>query len=104
MERFYCLFLHSDVVLTDEREQHIAARHPDLLPAYRDTLASTLFDPDQVRRSKRISNALLFSRWFDEVRNGKYVVVVVITNAPHWIITAYMTKTLAEGDVLWTRN
>lgn len=104
MEWFSCTYLNSDVVLTDEREQHIAVRHPDLLPVYRHTIAATLFDPDQVRQSKRISNALFFSRWFDEVRNGKFVVVIVITDGRNWIVTAYIARALAEGEVLWTRN
>ncbi len=39
-----CPYLESNVELTDEREQHIAARHPDLLPEYRHTIATTLME------------------------------------------------------------
>jgi len=48
------------VELGDERERHIAERHPDLHPRHRDRIAATLADPDQVRRSCRFGEA----RWF----------------------------------------
>ena len=38
----------------------------------------TLWHPDQVRRSSRSNNTKLFSRWFESLRGGKYVVVVVV--------------------------
>lgn len=92
MSLFHCPYLQSDVELTDERELHIRAQHPDLLPAYCDKIGEALADPDQIRRSERFTDARLFTRWFDDVRDGKYVVVVVVTDATpnerHWIITA----------------
>jgi hypothetical protein len=78
-----------------------------LLPAHRDRIATTLADPDQIRRSKRFGEAMLFSRWYPELKGGKHVVVVVIIESDvprHWIITAYIARTLAEGAVEWTRN
>jgi hypothetical protein len=108
MTRFPCPYLHSEVDLTDEREQHIAESHPDLLPEHRDLLAQALSDPDQVRLSRRFGNARLFSRWFDTLREGKHVVVVVVSDAAangrHWLITAYIARKLAQGDVEWTRS
>jgi hypothetical protein len=70
---------------------------------------STLADPDQVRRSSRFGNARLFSRWFESLRGGKYVVIVVVSEpAPserHWIITAYIARKLAKGgDIEWERT
>lgn len=108
MARFACSYLHSEVELTDEREQHITQRHPDLLPEHRERIADTLASPDQVRRSRRFGNARLFSRWFDTVRGGKYVIVIVVSDpAPsnrHWIITAYLVRRVEEGVIEWTRN
>jgi hypothetical protein len=92
----------------DEREHHIAERHPDLLPAHRDRLAETLADPDEVRKSARFANARLFARQFDTPRSDKHVVVVVVSDTVpakrHWIITAYLARRLAEGDSEWKRN
>ena len=108
MRVFPCPYLKGEVELTDEREAHIARTHPDLLPEYLAHMGQTLADPDQVRRSARMSTARLFSRWFEDVRRGKYVVVVVVSEAApverHWIITAYITRRLASGEVEWQRN
>jgi hypothetical protein len=103
-----CPYLHAEVELTDERERHIARQHPDLLPAYRQSIIDTLKDPDGVRRSARVGNARLFSRWFDNIRGGKHVVVVVVSGAGdsgnHWIIMAYLSTGLASGEIEWTRS
>jgi len=108
MTCFPCPYLHGEVELTDERQQHIAETHPDLLPVHRDLLAQVLSEPDQVRRSRRFGNARLFSRWFDTLREGKHVVVVVVSDASahgrHWLITAYIARKLVQGDVEWTRS
>jgi hypothetical protein len=59
---FPCPYLHGEVELSDERERHIAERHPDLLPEHRHRIAPTLAGPDQIRRSQRFGSAKLFSR------------------------------------------
>jgi len=108
MAQLPCPYLKGDVELTIERERHIAERHPDLLPDHYDLMAATLAAPDLVRRSPRLGNARLFSRRFDHIRAGKYLVVVVVSDAAperrHWIVTAYFTRRLAEGEVEWQRN
>ena len=59
-------------------------------------------EPDRIRPSVRVNNALMFTRWFPNVRGGRFVVVVVVSDAGaqprHWVVTAYMTKRLAEKD------
>lgn len=64
----------------------------------------TLSDPDHVRRSARFAGAKLFSRWYNDLRGGKHVVVVVVkepdARAQHWIITAYMAKRLTEEELV----
>jgi len=108
MVAFSCPYLGGEVELTEEREKHIAERHPDLLPKHRDRLATTLADPDEVRKSARLVNARLFLRWYDTVLGGKHVVVVVVTDAGpshrHWVITAYAAQKLTEGVVEWQRS
>ena len=108
MRRFACPYLQGEVELTEARERHIAERHPDLLPEYRERIVATLADPDQVRQSIRFGSAKLFSRWHTDVRGGKYVVVVVVSEREpyerHWIITAYMARKLAQGEIEWERH
>lgn len=81
MTKFPCPYLNSEVELTEERQEHIAERHPDLLPEYFPQLGETLADPDQVRGSERFGNAYMFARWFEDVREGKFVVVVVVSES-----------------------
>lgn len=105
--RFPCPYLDGEVELTEERERHIAERHPELLAGRRDRIAETLAEPDQVRRT-RFGNVRRFSRWFDDLLGGKHVVVVVVSALArpgrHWIVTAYIARRLAEGEVEWSRS
>jgi len=84
--RFQCPWLRGDVELTQEREQHIQERHPDV----------------------RADAARLFSRWYTDVRSGRHVVVVVLSepslSARNWIVTAYSTRSLAVGEIEWRRS
>jgi hypothetical protein len=107
MKTFPCPYLKGKVELTEEREAHIAETHPDLLPEYLPQLQQTLADPDEVRRSVRMSGARMFYRWFDDVRQGKYVAVVVVSDTPterNWIITAYITRRLINGEIEWQKS
>ncbi len=108
ISRFPCPYLSSEVELSSEREKHIAEHHPDLLPEYRDCIAETLLKPDQIRLSARLKNARLFTRWFDFVRGGKYIVVVVISESKfskrHWIVTSYMARKLAGSEIEWNKD
>jgi hypothetical protein len=108
MIRYPCPYLKGEVELTDERERHIAERHPDLLPEHRNRIAETLAQPDQIRRSVRFGSARLFSRWYTDIRQDKHVVVVVVSERDpserHWIITAYIARALAEGETEWKRG
>jgi len=108
MTEFICPYLNADVELSDERKNHIAERHPDLLPDHFDKIADTLTNPDIVRNSTRVGNAKLFSRWYNDIRGGHHVVVVVICGQEptrkNWIITAYLAKKIAEGEIEWKKN
>lgn len=103
-----CTYLGIEVELSDEREGHIRRHHPDLLPDHRQRIIETVGEPDQIRRSARVGNALLFSKWFADLRSGNHVVVVVVTDPGHgthpWVITAYLTCRPKEGVVEWERS
>ena len=108
MKIFDCPYLKSQVELTDERERHIAEYHPDLLPQHIDNIGETLSDPDSIRRSRRFANARLFTKWFDNVKGGKYIVVVVVADYNeknrYWVVTSYIARKLSEGETEWTRS
>ncbi|GAB4441409.1 MAG: hypothetical protein D6742_16685 [Cyanobacteria bacterium J069] len=107
MKTFPCPYLGGDIELSDEREQHIIATHPDLLPYYWTELVETLNEPDQVRRSTRMPDALLIARWFKTIRGGKYIVAVVVTEqspSRNWMITAYLARKLTGGILEWQKT
>lgn len=108
MERFPCPYLRGEVELSKRRERHIALRHPELLPEYKELIVETVGGPDQVRLSMRSRNARLFSRWYPQLRGGKHVVVVVNTEPGakerHWIVTAYIARKLAGGEIKWKKS
>ncbi len=103
-----CPYLDSEVEFNDEREKHITDQHPDILPQYRDKIIETVKTPDEVRNSNRFARAKLFSKWYDDVKNGKYVVVVIVSEEPpknrHWIITSYISRKLMGGKFEWKRS
>ena len=103
--KFPCPYLGGDVELSSERETHIAERHPDLLPVYRERIRDTLAQPGEVRHSERIANARTFSRYFGNILGGKRGGVVSET-APerHWVVTAYLAWRLSGGIKEWTRS
>ncbi|TAL29997.1 MAG: hypothetical protein EPN93_20475 [Spirochaetes bacterium] len=108
MIAYFSPYLGKEVVLTDERYDHIKKQHPELLPEYEFALAETVRDPDSVRKSMRHVNARLFTKYFDSIRDGKYAIVVIVTDSlpepRDWIITAYLTRKLGGGDVEWKKN
>ena len=107
-----CPYLKTDVELTDERRQHIAEMHPDLLPDHLDLIAQTLAGPEQVRRDVRFPSTRIFSRWHNELLGGKYVAVAVVSPvapsppqaARHWIVTAYIADRITQGRIEWTKS
>ena len=108
MITFFCPYLKRDVILTDERYEHIQKQHPELLPDYESAVKDTVIDPDSVRRSSRFQNAKLFTRYFENIRGGKYTVVVIVSDAKpeqrDWIITAYITRKLGDGEIEWQKK
>jgi hypothetical protein len=68
------------VDLTEEREQHILLKHPEILPERFDGIARTLSEPDEVRRDARFPATYLFSRRVEHLWGGKFVVVAVVAD------------------------
>ena len=102
MKLYFSHYLNTHVELTEERERHIQNKHPDLLPEFRSELILTIASPDQVRISKRMAHAKLFSKWFDDIRMGKHVVVVVMCEENrNWVLTAYLSRKRTMGELEW---
>lgn len=106
-QSFSCPYLNTNIELTEERSQHITETHPGTLPDYLSELTATLADPDLVRASDRDPNALLFSKWFETIRTGRYLIVVVVNQTDpdrHWIVTIYTARKIVGGQILWQKT
>lgn len=110
MKKLYSRYLKADVELSEQREEHIVEGHPDLLPKYWAEMKKTVEEPDEVRKSARMPSARLHTRWFNSVKDGKYVVVVIVTDSKptakhrYWIVTAYIARKIVEGEIEWQRK
>jgi hypothetical protein len=104
---FECPYLASHVELTDERRAHITSNHGDLLPQHEDRLAVTLREPDEIRIDRDYPRTRLFVRWFPDLMGGKLVVAAVVTDPPpaqrHWVVTGFIARKPAHGELEWRR-
>ncbi len=100
---YNCPYLRAQVELTPERREHIGIRHPDVV-AYLNRIGAVLELPDEIRRSQRDVETLLFYRMFVETLGGKNVVVVVKVGPRSFILSVYLSRTRLNGETVWTRS
>ncbi len=80
--------------------QRLVIKHPDL-EEVEELVQLALSAPDEVRRSSRDAEVLLFYR----VRREERWVVAVARhlNEDGFLITAYQTDAIKEGDAVWLK-
>ena len=83
---------------SEEYWQKLIVKHPDLINLESE-IRQTFADPDEIRRSSRDVDVLLFYRILKERRWA--VAVVKRLDEEGFLITAYQTDALKEGDPLW---
>lgn len=85
---------------TETYWQRLMVKHPDL-EELEELVQQALRSPDEVRRSRRDSDILLFYL----VRAQKRWVVAVARRLKNegFLITAYQTDAIKEGELLWRR-
>lgn len=85
---------------SQEYWQRLLFKHPDL-EDLQEVVESALATPDEVRRSSRDAGVLLFYR---QRRGERWVVVVARRlNGDGFLITAYQTDAIKEGEALWLK-
>jgi hypothetical protein len=93
------------VRLSDERMAYILRKHPEVA-GLEWTIPLTLETPHEVRRSASDPQYVaLYYRWYTGIGIGdKYMCVVVksLETADAFVITAYFTDQLKQGETLWT--
>lgn len=86
---------------TDERLAHIL-EHPEM-SGMETEIKETLLRPQHVVRSRSDEEARLYYRFYPETRvDGKFLCVVVKVRVEDaFVITAYLTDRVKEGEPLW---
>lgn len=85
---------------TEAYWQKLIVKHPDIADLC-DLVQATLHLPDEIRRSSHDSNVLLFYR---SHRENRWVVAVTRKlNGDGFLITAYQTDAIKEGESIWHR-
>lgn len=91
------------IVLTDSRWKHIIGQHPEVRP-HLEKITKVVSDPDFVKRSKKARDTYLYYKYYKEIYEGKYLLVVVnYTGTPN-ILTCYITDRIKEGEHVWKRD
>jgi hypothetical protein len=85
---------------SEEYWQRLIIKHPDI-EELEDLVQLALSTPDEVRRSSREAEVLLFYR----VRREERWVVAVARrlNGDGFLITAYQTDAIKEGETVWLK-
>lgn len=92
------LTIIGEVELTAERKSHIILKHPEIKPHIK-KISQLLSSPDTIRKSKFDPDALLFYKYFDKIKDGKYINVTVKRGERNFILTAYITDRIRAGEV-----
>ncbi|MBS3906051.1 MAG: hypothetical protein KGZ49_03350 [Syntrophaceae bacterium] len=79
-------------------EYLITMKHP-VMKGKEDTVKTALQFPDEIRQSKTDKDVFLYYKQYDKL----YCVVVKHIGPEGFLITAYPTDKVKEGDSIWTR-
>lgn len=102
--KIYRDYLNRHIRLTDERFEHIL-EHPEMVE-FIDDIEEVIKNPEIVIQSKSDINVEIYSyKKLTQLFGIKWLCVVVkITNVDGFIITAYISRNLINGEILWERN
>ena len=91
-------------ILTLKQYLHIIRREE--MKGQEGKIKQTLKDPDEIRRSVKDKNVLLFYKYFlNTPVSEKYLVVVVkVLNRKGSIITSYFSDRIKRGEIVWRKN
>jgi hypothetical protein len=85
---------------SDNYWQRLIAKHPDIADL-EDLVQQALASPDEIRRSSRDEAVLLF---YLARKEERWVVAVARRlNGDGFLITAYQTDAIKEGETIWRR-
>lgn len=90
------------VIVEEQRWKLITTQKHPALAGQHELIKDTLSDPDEIRRSKSDESVYLF---YKVIRQKRWACAVVknLDPEPSFLITAYPTDAIKEGEVIWTK-
>ena len=91
--------------MTNERQEHFETAHPELADSV-PRITETLTNPDTIVRSVTDEAVELFYRHYPTTPvTSKFLCVVVkVVANDSFVITAYYTDTIKQGERLWQKS
>ena len=88
--------------LTDERLNHIVKKHSEMANM-KLAIQDTLVNPDVVRKSRTDNSVYLYYKYFEGtvVGNKWLCTLVKYLENDAFVITAYLTDKLKQGEQVW---
>ena len=91
--------LSIDVRTTAQYWEYLITFKHTAMKGKEDIVKSVLQMPDEIRQSKMDNNVFLYYKQFDRL----YCVVAKHTEMEGFLVTAYPTDKVKEGDIIWTK-
>jgi len=93
----------NSIELSDERWLHIIKEHPEV-SLHKERIQEVLVTPDYVKKSSRDAEVLLYYKYYDDIFNGKYMLVVAKKGFRSFILACYITDMIKKGVALWEKK
>lgn len=77
--------------------------HPEVEP-YKENIQEVLLAPDYVKKSKRDTDVLLYYKFYNDIFDGKYMLVVAKKGLRSFILSCYITDIIKKGETLWEKK
>jgi len=91
--------LNVRVRTTVEYWQYLISKKHKMMEGKDDIVREVLQNPDEIRQSKIDKTVFLYYKEFDKL----YCVVAKHTGEGGFLITAYPTDKVKEGEIIWTK-
>jgi len=95
-----CFYFDKHIRISKEYWQKIIdIKHPSMKDKFAE-IQKTIAEPDEIRKSKTAEDIFLYYRFFED----KYICAVLkFLNGDGFIVTAYHTSKIKEGDAIWKK-
>ncbi len=91
--------LNIEIRTTYDYWEYLTTKKHPVMKNKEEVVKATLEAPDEIRQSKSDSNVFLYYKKFDRL----YCVVVRHLKNEGFLITAYPTDKVKEGNIIWQR-